>query len=261
MSRLHGSKYTVLRDRHQRRRQRSASSWVRCTRTIKVRTDSLNAYNQNIYGPTTYPYAGAPGSVPLIATPCCITFGSIFDDKKRDALSGSLEWRPSDAFRLTADATLDPSQRPAGRLQRVVLLRGQPRRHAVAEQRGGHERHHHLGVGEQLPAGDGEQHPEPQGGHLPLWPERQLEADRAPQLRRRPVPLDREPPGGRPGHVRDRGPGQQLAGGGRHPELRRPAAQPAVHQRRRPTQPARAVGLPGRRGQPDQCRATAPTRH
>src|SRR6185437_8739318 len=29
---------------------------------------------------------------------------------------------------------------------------------------------HHLGVGEQLPAGDGEQHPEPQGGHLPLWP-------------------------------------------------------------------------------------------
>ena len=70
----------------------------------KVRTDSLNAYNQNIYGPTTYPYAGGPGSVPLIATPCCITFGSIFDDKKREALSGSLEWRPNDAFRITADA-------------------------------------------------------------------------------------------------------------------------------------------------------------
>ena len=32
--------------------------------------------------------------MPLTATPCCITFGSIFDDKKRDALSGSLEWRP-----------------------------------------------------------------------------------------------------------------------------------------------------------------------
>src|SRR5215813_2974420 len=72
-----------------------------------TRTDSLNAYNQNIYGPTIYPFTaspGAPGSVPLTATPCCITFGSIFDDKKRSALSGSLEWRPDSTFRLTADA-------------------------------------------------------------------------------------------------------------------------------------------------------------
>ena len=68
-----------------------------------IRTDSLNAYNQNIYGPTTYPYAGGPGSVALAATPCCITFGSIFDDKKRDALTGSLQWRPNDAFSLTLD--------------------------------------------------------------------------------------------------------------------------------------------------------------
>ncbi len=67
------------------------------------RTDSLNAYNQNIYGPTTYPFAGGPGSVPLTATPCCITFGSIFDDKKRSALSGSLEWRPDSSFSLKAD--------------------------------------------------------------------------------------------------------------------------------------------------------------
>jgi iron complex outermembrane recepter protein len=70
----------------------------------KLRTDSLNAYNQNIYGPMTYPFAGGPGSVPLTATPCCITFGSIFDDKKRSALSGSLEWRPDESFKLTADA-------------------------------------------------------------------------------------------------------------------------------------------------------------
>jgi TonB-dependent receptor len=70
---------------------------------VNTRTDSLNAYNQNIYGPTTYPFAGGPGSVPLTATPCCITFGSIFDDKKRSALSGSLEWRPNSAFTLKAD--------------------------------------------------------------------------------------------------------------------------------------------------------------
>ena len=69
----------------------------------KTRTDSLNAYNQNIYGPTTFPFAGGDGATPLTATPCCITFGSIFDDKKREALSGSLEWRPNDSFKLIAD--------------------------------------------------------------------------------------------------------------------------------------------------------------
>ncbi len=61
----------------------------------KTRTDSLNAYNQNIYGPPSYPFDGSSPAIPLVATPCCITFGSIFDDKKRDAFSGSLEWRPS----------------------------------------------------------------------------------------------------------------------------------------------------------------------
>jgi iron complex outermembrane recepter protein len=68
-----------------------------------TRTDSLNAYTQNIYGPTTYPFNGGPGAVPVSVSPCCITFGSIFDDKKREALSGSLEWRPDDSFKLIAD--------------------------------------------------------------------------------------------------------------------------------------------------------------
>jgi TonB-dependent receptor len=67
-----------------------------------IRTDSLNAYNQNIYGPTTYPF-NDPNGAPLAATPCCITFGSIFDDKKRDALSGSLEWHPSSELKIVAD--------------------------------------------------------------------------------------------------------------------------------------------------------------
>jgi len=68
----------------------------------KIRTDSLNAYNQNIYGPTTYPFTD-PNGAPIAATPCCITFGSIFDEKKRDALSGSLEWRPSSDLKIVAD--------------------------------------------------------------------------------------------------------------------------------------------------------------
>jgi iron complex outermembrane receptor protein len=68
----------------------------------KIRTDSLNAYNQNIYGPTTFPFDN-PNGAPIAATPCCITFGSIFDDKKRDAVSGSLEWHPSSELKIVAD--------------------------------------------------------------------------------------------------------------------------------------------------------------
>jgi iron complex outermembrane recepter protein len=68
----------------------------------KIRTDSLNAYNQNIYGPTTYPFTD-PNGAPIAATPCCITFGSIFDDKKRDAISGSLEWHPNSELKIVAD--------------------------------------------------------------------------------------------------------------------------------------------------------------
>lgn len=75
---------------------------------LKSRTDSLNAYSQNFYGPISYPYppdgvTPPPGSVPVVASPCCITFGSIFDDKKRTGVIGNLEWRPNDRFRLKAD--------------------------------------------------------------------------------------------------------------------------------------------------------------
>jgi TonB-dependent receptor len=77
-----------------------------------LRTDALNAYNQNIYGPTTYPFDGGPGAVPLVATPCCITFGSIFDEKKREALSGSLEWRPSETLHVVADGLWTHLQDP-----------------------------------------------------------------------------------------------------------------------------------------------------
>ena len=69
----------------------------------KTRTDSLNAYTQNIYGPTSYPFDGSSPSVPVAVTPCCITFGSIFDEKKREALSGTLEWRPTDTLKLAVD--------------------------------------------------------------------------------------------------------------------------------------------------------------
>jgi iron complex outermembrane recepter protein len=73
----------------------------------KTRTDALNAYNQDIYDATAFPFEDSnmtpPQGTPLSAAPCCITFGSIFDEKKREALSGSLEWRPSDTLKLVAD--------------------------------------------------------------------------------------------------------------------------------------------------------------
>jgi iron complex outermembrane receptor protein len=78
----------------------------------KTRTDALNAYSQDIYDATTYPFEGGDGSIPLKAAPCCITFGSIFDEKKREALSGSLEWRPTDSFKLVADGLWTKLQDP-----------------------------------------------------------------------------------------------------------------------------------------------------
>ncbi|MBS0365859.1 MAG: TonB-dependent receptor [Proteobacteria bacterium] len=127
MSRLHGSKFAAfMTDTNDTGTLGLVLGAVHSSQN--VRTDSLNAYNQNIYGPVYYnpngpvfypqpdPTTGAvpPGSIPLTATPCCITFGSIFDDKKRDALMGKLEWRPNDAFRVAADVLYthlnDPQQ-------------------------------------------------------------------------------------------------------------------------------------------------------
>jgi iron complex outermembrane recepter protein len=76
-----------------------------------ARTDSLNAYSQDIYDATTFPFED-PNGAKLSAAPCCITFGSIFDEKKREALSGSLEWRPTDTFKLAADGLWTKLQDP-----------------------------------------------------------------------------------------------------------------------------------------------------
>ncbi len=81
-----------------------------------TRTDSLNAYSQDIYDATAFPFEDSnmtpPAGMPLSAAPCCITFGSIFDEKKREALSGSLEWRPNDTLNLVADGLWTKLQDP-----------------------------------------------------------------------------------------------------------------------------------------------------
>jgi iron complex outermembrane receptor protein len=39
-----------------------------------------------------------------LLAPCCISFGSVFEEKKRAALSGAFEWKLSPSFKMTADA-------------------------------------------------------------------------------------------------------------------------------------------------------------
>jgi len=82
----------------------------------KTRTDSLNAYSQDIYDANAFPFEDSnmdpPQGTPLAAAPCCITFGSVFDEKKREALSGSLEWHPNDTLKLVADGLWTKLQDP-----------------------------------------------------------------------------------------------------------------------------------------------------
>ncbi len=84
----------------------------------KTRTDALNynTYDQNNPGfwppPPVPGGVPPPGSVPVVGE-CCISFGSVIDEKKRAAISGAIEWRPSDALHFTLDglyAKLDDPQ-------------------------------------------------------------------------------------------------------------------------------------------------------
>jgi TonB-dependent receptor len=67
----------------------------------KTRTDALNYNTYDGNNPGVWPLTG-PNSKPVVAE-CCISFGSIVDEKKRTALSGTLEWRPTDAIHVTVD--------------------------------------------------------------------------------------------------------------------------------------------------------------
>lgn len=73
----------------------------------KTRTDSLNYNTYDGSNPGFWPPPDsngnlAPNSQPVVAQ-CCISFGSVVDDKKREAISGTLEWRPSDELHIALD--------------------------------------------------------------------------------------------------------------------------------------------------------------
>jgi TonB-dependent receptor len=65
----------------------------------KTRTDALNYNTYDPSNPGVWPLSG---STPVVGE-CCISFGSVIDQKKREALSGTFEWRPSGDFRLALD--------------------------------------------------------------------------------------------------------------------------------------------------------------
>ena len=73
----------------------------------KFRTDSLNYATYDPNAPGTWPPpasdgTAAPGAVPVVGL-CCIQFGSVVDRKERMAVTGTLEWRPSDRLHVVLD--------------------------------------------------------------------------------------------------------------------------------------------------------------
>ena len=73
----------------------------------EVRTDSLGYQTFNADAPGSFDVDGngslSPDEQNLLGS-CCISFGSIFEKKKRAALTGAFEWKVTPDFRMTFDA-------------------------------------------------------------------------------------------------------------------------------------------------------------
>jgi TonB-dependent receptor len=73
----------------------------------EVRTDSLGYHTYNQDAPGSFDLDGngslSPAEEGLLGT-CCISFGSVFEKKKRAALSGAFEWKVTPDLRMTVDA-------------------------------------------------------------------------------------------------------------------------------------------------------------
>jgi len=106
MSYLKGNKYSfALSDTSDDRKYGVVLGLVRSD--TKLRTDSLNynTYDPNNPGNTSA-LTGYTGPNQNVVAPCCIAFGSVFDEKRRDAFSSAFEWRPNNEFKLVADVLL-----------------------------------------------------------------------------------------------------------------------------------------------------------
>ena len=65
----------------------------------KTRSDSMNYNTYDASSPGVWPL---DSDTPVVA-PCCISFGSVVDTKQRAAVTGALEWRPSEDIHIVAD--------------------------------------------------------------------------------------------------------------------------------------------------------------
>jgi TonB-dependent receptor len=72
----------------------------------RVRTDSLGYHTFNPDAPGSFDLNGdgniGPDESRLLGS-CCISFGSVFEEKKRNALSGAFEWKVTPQFKMTLD--------------------------------------------------------------------------------------------------------------------------------------------------------------
>jgi TonB-dependent receptor len=144
----------------------------------RTRSDSLNynTYDQSLPGTWPPPAADGtpnPSGVPVVGE-CCISFGSVVDEKKRGALSGALQWRPTDTLSFTLDGLYTKLDDPQVAYNQAYYpdfnydANGDPEWSNVVI-------HNDLARGA----------------------ERRVAADLTPEFRRRPVPLARQPPRGR----------------------------------------------------------------
>jgi TonB-dependent receptor len=97
----------------------------------KVRTDSLGYQTYNPDAPGSYDVNGdgviGPGESNLLA-PCCISFGSVFEEKKRAALSGAFEWKVSPTFKMTVDGLATRLDSPQVGYQQSYYVENAPGR-------------------------------------------------------------------------------------------------------------------------------------
>lgn len=97
----------------------------------KVRTDSLGYQTYNADSPGSFDVNGdgaiGPGESNLLA-PCCISFGSVFEEKKRSALSGAFEWKVTPQFKMTVDALATRLDSPQVGYQQSYYVENAPGR-------------------------------------------------------------------------------------------------------------------------------------
>jgi TonB-dependent receptor len=97
----------------------------------KVRTDSLGYQTYNADAPGSFDVNGdgaiGAGESGLLA-PCCISFGSTFEEKKRAAVSGAFEWKVTPQFKMTVDGLYTRLDAPQVSYQQSYYVENAPGR-------------------------------------------------------------------------------------------------------------------------------------